>query len=292
MKWGILLSLIVSSAYASIDIKTHRGDLESNEIIAASKVIDKILAFSPLSQKPTNLIIDIVAADTEAYYAPSNYIFLPLRMRSYVDYYELQGQKLTEAVWVHEIAHAILNVNLASDIDKFSTIFDFYKKRDWYINKLDQLDRNSDDYKKLSPSFVANNHRLAQESVKLYPVIPYDELFADIYTVLYYNDFQIMEKALTYQAMSANERQAAEHRDFTENFTTAKRDDHTYLSPSKYHFWKRVKDCPIHTYNSLVSQTYTIIKKIIANTLNGKVMDQQEANQLLIEKFNQLDCGQ
>ena len=291
MKWTLLLALFISNVNAEIIINDTRNELSIAQEIKALKIIKSISNYSPLNIKMSELIVDLTKSDTEAFYAPSNYIFLPIQLRAYMNYFELQSEELTKAVWVHELAHLIFNINLAHDLKSFDKVFEYYRKRDEYISILDQLDYDSEEHQRISIPFRQNNQSLSIAEEKLGPLVPYDELFAEIFTVLYFDDFQIMEKALTFKEMHSEQRAAAEQRDFTDNFTHSIKQDHTFLSPSKKSFWVNARKCRQDQYQNIIKQTYIIFKNITKDILKGIILGQEDANRLLIKKFNQLECN-
>ena len=253
------------------------------------KAANKIISFleqvqSDISDLTPVTHIDFYFTDSgnELWYRDQNIFEGPLN-QSY-DYYgkELLHKKQSEALWVHELAHAIFNRQLALDWPWFKKRLEHFKK--WQI-----AIRKNDTY--------AVNEILAaimsQENAHKYETIvgPLHELFADLVAAIYFEDPKIISYAIAPPkdiegtTLSQHEIEHLNERNFLSQINIEdhqNRDTHSLYAPTRSELWRYVQK---NLYRKTAKQK---IVRDLYNILKNEILSlsKQQSSNLTVKELN------
>ena len=282
-----ILAFIIKDAAATIHIKAANNITQEQKVQAISD-LQEMAKFSEYLSVPKKVNIYLQNKSYDIYYQASHSLYLSRQMLNQDNYVEAQTYKKTLPVWAHEYAHSVFNESLAKKSDRFKKILEYFKKREELKIKIKKSyrlypKRLYDQYLKIEAviaAIISDYNRLAA----------YDELFADIFAVLYFNDPKAITKSFTYSTMSDLSKYYAKERDFTEyqnpdTFTPTDHLGHDYLWPARYEFWQKVKSCPRTDRKILLKQAFDAIAIETLYALEHDIKPPRDANRDMIKRF-------
>lgn len=180
--------------------------------------------------------------------------------------------KQINALWVHELSHAIFNTQLSLD-------WNWYEKRMLLFNDWNQAIRENNNKKVISIldkiDSIPNNYEFEKF------IAPYHELFADILTAIYFNDPNIISSALAPPnktaavLLSNEEKNYLVQRSFSNNLSVvdfSKMEVHSTFAPIRKNLWKMVqlKKSKGWSKKQIVRNIYKIFSKEIISLSKQK----------------------
>lgn len=287
-----MLVFVMRESLATEFIISPSNSVQLSQVDTSKKILKKFSQFNSELQNPNKLEVQLSEHSHEIFYEPTLYLNLSLKMGNYDSYNEYQTHSKTQIVWAHEFAHSVFSLNLAKSSDKFAQIYDAYARRAQLITRSESC-QNSECHDQVNTQLSSVLRSIANNNELFNSIASYDELFADIYAVLYYNDPKIMSKALTFQTMSLESKHFAQERDFTHyknphTHAPSASSGHDYLQPARFEFWKIASRCKNISGSLKLKLAYKAIESEAISTFKNGLKSPKEANIDMITKFNHL----
>lgn len=223
----------------------------------------------------------------------------------------LLSKKQSQAMWLHELGHAILNAQLKTDWDWFESWEALMLDWGRTIFKITLLDNSSNSKKELSEvgsmEELQNQTDAIVQKISSFPnrknyeifIDAYHEFFADAFVIIHSRDPKIMMQALVNPAdpegkkSSYEELQERENRDYSylRDITSwSVETSHGYFTPALAHLWLKITQMPSFRTSQEVTRTVynAVLLEITERAKNPELWDitPSEANKRLIKRLN------
>lgn len=193
------------------DIKISAVDLRGGELDAAKETLCKVLRIATFPG-PVNLTLQ----NGGNYYLHGGALFLQPYFKSTGSHY-VHDLKDSQIIWSHEYGHAVLSAFIEKS---FPQLLPFLKRDVDYQHLVDEMDRARADgprYQSLKEIWqkfwMPGEASQVQAFNQLFS--PYDEFFADLVSVLTFDDRSAMTRALSFPGMGAGVAERYSLRDFS-----------------------------------------------------------------------------
>jgi len=289
--------------------------MELNPII---NLYSEMLVFLPTTwPRPSGLILNVIDKASNAY-VNGNRVNLPLHFIN-EDKEKIDDQKIL-AIWAHEFAHVFLNTFMQQEIPEMIAFNEiYYPLLSAKANRAVALENiayyqvmgNSSvkEYFAAQKSYSQMNEEIRQfekqidqlENSRMLKVInriskPYHEFFADLVTVLYFNNPRAIAESLKIDYDPAKDKKVS-YRDFSyignsiaewEGNLDDLKDSHHTMAASRYEIGKFLTALNLEKKHQLLEKiAHLIIAEIKRQVENDEADSPLELNRSFIQKFHQ-----